>query len=212
MLEWIKSERSSLIPKVDGQLLCSTIDPVLEGRRWAEKVTAISRDWESFIVLGLGGGYHISALAALLPDTEILVINDNVGLERELLSRRGPLPSNVTLLSGKKPRELTENVYFRSSLHCLYGVGRHVPSIRLNRDYFAKAEETLLGRKSHQLLEQVGGRPGLKAFLQTLDLFQDRQFAETEITILELHQAMQRRGRPVEREALPFLVLRELVK
>lgn len=212
MLEWVQSERSSLIPKLNGQLLCSTIDPVIEGRRWAEKVTSVSRDWEAFFVLGLGGGYHVSALAAMLPHTEVIVIEANRELATELLSRRGPMPSNVTVLSGLSILELENQVFVSSGLRSLYGVARHTSSFRLSREYFQQVESLMLGRRPIDILRQCDNRKGLSNFLKTLDLFQDKQFSDAEVNIIELHHAIQRRGKPLEKEAMVFMVLRELVK
>ncbi len=212
MLEWVQSERSSLIPKLNGQLLCSTIDPVIEGRRWAEKITSISKEWEAFFILGLGGGYHVSALASLLPDTEVIVIEANRILETELLSRRGPMPSNVTILSGMNQDSIRNQVFVRSGLRSLYGVGRHTSSIRLDREYYKSIESVILGRTPAEIRSQIDSRPGLSAFLDTLDLFKEPKFATTEITVIQLAEALRRRAKPLEKEAVTFMVLRELVK
>jgi hypothetical protein len=212
MLEWIQSERSSLIPKIDGQLLCSTIDPVIEGRRWAEKILSISKEWEAFFILGLGGGYHVSALASLLPDTEVTVIEHNRVLESELLSRRGPLPSNVTILAGLKPQEIRNQVFVRSGLRSLYGVGRHPSSVRLQKEYYREMEMILLGRTPSDIRLQSETRPGLSQLFQSLDLFQEKKYEKKEITVIDLVEALKRRATPLEKEAITFMVLRELVK
>lgn len=63
--------------------LCSKINPLLEGERWAKNVYDSQK--EVFVIYGLGIGYHIIALAKLLQEHQyIYVIESNVAVHKEV--------------------------------------------------------------------------------------------------------------------------------
>ena len=59
MLEEAQARNSERIAKLNGRILCSSIDPSREARKWVDLHSEISEDCETIFVLGLGCGYHI---------------------------------------------------------------------------------------------------------------------------------------------------------
>ncbi len=210
MLEWIESRTSHLIPKQNGTLLCSGIDPLAEAKKWVARQEGDIRSYDVFFVLGLAGGFHISQLAQSFPNSEIIVIEPLKDLERELLSRRGPIAENVTIISGLSPEEVKNNVFVRSGLKSLYRVLAYPTSCRLNKTYFEEIESLLIGRDKNSFMYHLEGRTHLRRFFDTLDVFQDKN--QSAITILDIERALRKRSAPLEREGMIFMALRELIK
>jgi hypothetical protein len=73
-------------------------------------------------------------------------------------------------------------------------------------------EMILLGRTPSDIRLQSETRPGLSQLFQSLDLFQEKKYEKKEITVIDLVEALKRRATPLEKEAITFMVLRELVK
>ena len=211
MLEWIESRNSQFVPRVEGLLLCSSIDPVIEGRKWAEKATEKDAPYEVYFVMGLGGGYHVSALAQMHPNAEIIVIEPSRDLEKELLSRRGPLPQNVTIVAGKKVEDVKSNVFFSSGLKSIYRVLKYPTSFRLHRDYFETLEKFLLARDPEILSEHLENRPSLREFFKSLKL-NSEDVSTKPLTVIDIASAIRARSKTLEREGMIWMALRELVR
>ncbi len=210
MLEWIESRTSHLIPKQNGTLLCSSIDPMAEAKKWVARQTGDLKSYDVLFVLGLAGGFHINQLAQNFPDSEIIVIEPIKELEKMLLSRRGPVAENITILSGLTLEEIKANVFVRAGLKSLYRVLAYPTSCRLNKDFFEKVENLLLGRDADSFSYHLEGRSHLRRFFETLDIFEDGN--SHSITILDIERALRKRSTVLEREGMIFMALRELVK
>ena len=80
----IQAKNSSLIPLFpDGKPMHSKYNPEQEGSVFA---STLPEDTKAVVVLGLGGGYHIQAIAERFSDAKILVF-ENSNDDIELLSR-----------------------------------------------------------------------------------------------------------------------------
>lgn len=55
----------------------SKYDPLHTSEKWAEKAVELIKPTEEVIVFGIGGGYHVDALAKILPNTQITVFEFN---------------------------------------------------------------------------------------------------------------------------------------
>lgn len=209
MLEWIESRTRHYIPKYNDVLLCSSIDPQSEAKKWLLKQTGDLTSYEVFFILGLGGGFHITCLAQKFPNAEIIVLEPSKELEKQLLSRRGPMPENVTILSGLSSTEVKQNVFVRAGIKSLYRTLTYPTSYRMNREYFGAVEELLYGRTQEALLYHLEGRNHLRHFFESLNIFEE---GNTDVTILDIERALRARKTPLEREAMIFMALRELVR
>ena len=149
-------------------------------------------------------------MALLFPDVEITVIETNSNLERELLSRRGPLPANVTLLSDMTVNEVRENVYIRSAVRSLFRVLKYPTSYRMAKEYYDQVEALLVGHCIDSLKYQLDARKDQKAFFEAIDFFDDP--SQTELTIVDIQKAIRRKARPVDRTGMIWMALGELVK
>lgn len=80
-IEYIESEYG-LIPKVNHRQLASRKNPVAEAELWSDRVQVVR---ETILVLGLGAGFHIKALAVKYPDKNIYVYEN----EEDIKSKFG---------------------------------------------------------------------------------------------------------------------------
>lgn len=212
VLEWVETRTYQFVPKDRGQLLCSSIDPVGEAKKWFEKnFSNRNESYEVVFILGLAGGFHVSQVASAFFDAEIVVVEPNFELTEELLSRRGKLPDNVTLLSGMKIEEVKRNVFVRSGLRSRYKVASYPTSFRLDREYYEKIQKFLIGRDLASFQAHLETRIDQKHFFESLlavqpDLLHDN------ITVLDIERAIRKRAKPLEHEGMVWMALRELVK
>lgn len=82
-----------------GRTLCSSRDPLREGEKWASLVQA--KFGGKVVILGLGLGYHVQALASLRPDLLIHVFDLH-----ETLLQRFESPRQVILHKSSSPMYL----------------------------------------------------------------------------------------------------------
>lgn len=211
MIEWVESRNNLMVPMQNGVLLCSSIDPVAEAKKWVEKYIADINEYEVIFILGLAGGFHIKQLAQAIPDTEIIVIESLKPLEKELLSRRGPLQDNVTILAGYSINELKQNVYFRAGVKSIYRILKYPTSCRLNSDYYENVERLLCGHDYESLQFHLDGRQHLKSLFDEINL--KKECSDTEnITILDVEKSIRKKNKELSRDAMIFMTLRELVR
>lgn len=209
MIEWVESRNSMFVPQQNGSLLCSFIDPVNEAKKWVQGLPSNLGEYDVIFVLGLAGGFHVNLLSQSFPEKEIIVIEPVKQLGRELLSRRGPLPTNVTLLLGLDIDGLKKSIFLNSGIKSLYRVVKFPASWRLNENYFRKTESLLLGHEKSALEFHLQGRTRLRDFFSNLNLTPANIH---QITILDITRAIQQRADPLQREGKILMALRELVK
>lgn len=208
MIEWIEARSGQWVPREDGNLLCSSIDPSSEGKKWVERYAASAGHFDVLVVLGLAGGYHIQALAQQFPHLEILVIEKNGDLEAELLSRRGRWPENVTIIAGNSLEALENNVFVRAALRTIFRVVKYPTSVRSHEEYYDKVVSFFSGRTPSGFRDQSRLRNGMKELARDLE-FQDRNEG---LSVLDIERAIKARERTTEREAVIWFALRELVQ
>lgn len=148
-----RSGANSAIIKQTGENpyhLHSTIDPVQEALEWASYIQL--EEYTAYVIIGCGLGYHVRALWDKIPKNSILCV---FVTEEELdLGTQGKAKGPLYKLIDKRA------LLFRASE--LYDVGtlianrmidfdikkvqlcKYYPAMRMNADYFALCEETLV--------------------------------------------------------------------
>jgi hypothetical protein len=212
MIEWVETRTLHHVPRDRGQLLCSSIDPIAESKKWFEKSFDKSNErYEAIFILGLAGGFHVAQVAGAFPDAEIIVVESNFELGDELQSRRGPISDNVTLLAGLKFDEIKKNIFIKSGIKSLYKVVCYPTSYRLDKTYYEKVNSFLLGRTSDAFALHLQARRDQKHFFESL-LEYDVDLFKNNITVLDIERAVRARNKPLEYEGMVWMALRELVK
>lgn len=157
MLEWEEGRNGTRIPKWNGRLLASRVDPSREAVQWAQRAGARVRGVRSAFVLGLGGGFHVSELAHRNPSLRIVVFEPASGLVESFL-RSAQVFSNVVVLNPPRGAQLLNEPAVQAAVCESYVVLRHAPSIRCREDEFADCERWLLGRDSQSFYALLQAR------------------------------------------------------
>lgn len=160
-VEWIESP-VGLIPKVNHRQLCSKKDPKGEASIWVERLQLVKA---RVVVLGLAGGYHVSALKNKYPEKEIIVFE-----HIEEISRK--IKTNALLYTDIE--KLLGDLYLNGEGS--FQVVFHPASYALHRELYDQYLKVLTGRDI-QYRDQILGLLGMKGSLNPgVELSIDRDF------------------------------------
>jgi hypothetical protein len=166
----IENSRTGLpVLKKDDRFLASSVDPLREAQTWAAKVLAGVDLQESIIVLGLGSGYHVSALKEFSPRSEVIVIENDPEVIQQVLSILPQLRA-LTVICIPDWTKLNENRVFCDAVGGLYRVAPYAPSCQIEKSYFRAVTALLLGRDKLAFLYLVKARPELLGLLHPASL------------------------------------------
>lgn len=205
-LTWEKSQTGVTVPRWEGRLLASRIDPWQEAASWAQRRWPFINKVKSVIVLGVGGGFHVVA-AAERSSAQIVVVEK----ERELLNAIWPdlekrLGDRLTFVQVERPSDLRASPLIRQALGASFTVLEHPPSVATSREFYSECSSILLGREWGSLTWQWRLR-GLPDFDSEPKLTRGQN-------ALSIHDLSETRfmRESTEKEKLLLQALRELVK
>ncbi len=115
MISFSENHESSLIAFEDGQALASTRDPRAEGLKWAYSLGAIPT--KQVVVVGLGTGFHLAALADVDPDVQITVIESRESLVPVFRSQFPELADRVRVIIAQNVNDLVKTDVFEEVIH-----------------------------------------------------------------------------------------------
>lgn len=150
--------------KKNGRFLGSSFDPVKEAQAWAAKIAPSVVPGCSVFVLGLGSGYHVTALCEACPNTPIIVIDGDEELAGEIL-KLWPTLKRADLVIEKDSGKLIGHGRFLDGLCGSYIIAKHGPSCQINHVYFSAVERLLLGRDKDSFITQLKARPELQPLI-----------------------------------------------
>ena len=148
MIEKVSSKSGHTVFKWSGRLVCTSLDPIREARDWVKKHQRRLTDLSTFVVLGVGCGYHIAELRRRYPQAKILAIDicqEMVKLTQELQSLD---TQGVESIVVNSPQALLQNTHLMAALGQAYAVVRFHPSTQWSVESYDHIESTLLGRNS----------------------------------------------------------------
>ncbi len=135
----------AILPDGSERVIHSLFDPVGEGKRFAERVSA--QEDEIVLVLGVGMGYHVASLAERLPSNQIVAACPLVGMRE--LRREARLhqnfPDNVLLLEGLSPKDVVAKVLgvrVRKGMPAIK-VFSYLPIRQIHPEFFEEVERLL---------------------------------------------------------------------
>jgi hypothetical protein len=215
MIQTETSRSGHFILKRDGRFLASSFDPVREGHVWAAHAvgTAEALGCHTFLVLGLGCGYHVSSLSSAMTDAghvdkKILVIEASAEVAKETLAQITFAP-NVTVLVEPLARQLLGHAAICEALSDTHVVLPHHASFACDLEFYSFAQSLLLSRDMTSFLLQLRLHPELYAAFDQTEL---RRLAASNdpVTIQTLRQLFRKDGK-LSHERRMWKALEELI-
>lgn len=151
MIELTTAKDGARIFTWQGKLVCSGVRPVREAEKWADGKSERFRDCKVVIVLGLANGFHAVEIAKRFPGLRVCVVNDNNEFlvpSAQVLDIQSSYFEVITLKSAD---DLKSNSKIRKILNLPYSVVEFPPATALNRDFYNKVGELLVGRTQEAL-------------------------------------------------------------
>lgn len=107
MISFSENHESCLVSFEEGQPLASLRDPRGEALKWVYSLGAFPSS--HIVVVGLGSGFHISALADLDPTVRITVVDSRASLIPVFRSQFPELEGRVEILIAENVQELMKS-------------------------------------------------------------------------------------------------------
>lgn len=192
---------SRLIPYEAGEPLVSLQDPQGQGLKWVYSLGSLPTD--HVIVVGLGSGFHVAALADFDPQLKITVIDNREALFRVFESQFPELEGRVRLISLQHAREIFKTELFEELPRTVPYVVSFVECWGQQSEFFHEVFAHVSGRslESIQYHFKEFGINIKAAFLKNHDL----------LSLKDLHAVIESSKMPENKKQI-FRVLNELVK
>lgn len=139
-----ENHEGSLISFEAGQALVSLRDPQGQGLKWAYSLGAMPTS--HVIVVGLGSGFHVAALADVDPNLKITVIENRESLLRVFWSQFPELENRVEILTLQKAQDIFKTDLFTEILNQAPYVLSFIESWGEQSDFFTEVFAHLSGR------------------------------------------------------------------
>jgi len=146
MLEWISTPYGEIIPKFNGNLLASKIDPQKEAKIWVESTRSQIESAKKHFLLGVGAGHHALELSRQYPERDFIFIEKLESLSASPVYVEIRVMSNVELLIGQDEKQILKNERVQRALGDLFTVLAHSPSRNISTEYYSRVLATLTAR------------------------------------------------------------------
>lgn len=206
MIEWQDAKSGARVPRWKGRLLASRLDPEAEARDWFLRRTSFVERVKTVIVLGVGGGFHISEILRRTSASVVVVEPEaelGLAVMPALIEKFG---ERVKMVCVQRAADLRNNDQVRSALGSSFIVLEHPASVAGSREFFSECAGQLIAREWGTLTWQWK----LKGF-PDLDSQPKVSRCEEPLTIYDIENTELVRD-SAEREKMIFKALRELVK
>ena len=131
-----KSRNGLTVPYIEGVYLHSIYNPTKEADQLAEEYEQNLKSKNYVLVLGLGFGYHIEAIAKKLNhhhgSYKIVVLETNKALIEQFINTRAFEDTNISIIYFNNNVDLYSNPDFTNFLKHKPTVIRHEPSFSIN--------------------------------------------------------------------------------
>jgi hypothetical protein len=115
MITFSENHQSALISFEEGQALASVNDPHAEGLRWAYGLGALPS--KHVVIVGLGSGFHVAALAEIDPQLKIYVIDSRETLVPIFRSQFADIADRVEVIIASSEKDLRNSDAFEEIVH-----------------------------------------------------------------------------------------------
>ncbi len=157
----IRTSKTGLpVPVVNDVLLHSIYDPQREAENFINSNQHQFENKRKFLVLGLGFGYHIARMEALLQESKkpyrIFVIEPVKQVAKDFITERPVrFTENVTILTGENIQEFYTNEGLINFLLDSPGMIAHPASFNLHKNFFTNFLRYETGTDASSMLNSV---------------------------------------------------------
>lgn len=139
-LELKESRNGKLVPVLNGIYLHSIYNPEKEAQAFASNYIQSIKEKSRILVLGLGFGYHVNAIAELASAThkeyEITVYEPNEEIIKAFEEQGGFQNENIKIIHAQRATEVFDRKDFVLFLAAKPAIIRHEASYNLNKDFY----------------------------------------------------------------------------
>jgi hypothetical protein len=164
MLEWERDHNGNSIPKWNGNLLASKMNPEKEAQAWLERQSEKLDGQDTIFVLGLGAGFHVSALRARYNHSRIVVIETIKPIAEATLI------TDVLIWTPDSPADIFAQPEIPEIFSKRFAILRHGPSCRASPVQYSEIEGFLTGRDPRSLAFHLQFRPADAKFFERIAL------------------------------------------
>ncbi|MNL26986.1 hypothetical protein D3C87_1485500 [compost metagenome] len=115
MITFSENHESNLIAFEEGQALASLQDPHAEALRWVYSLGVLPS--KHIVVVGLGSGFHVAAMADVDPEVRITVIESRESLIQVFKSQFADVADRVDIVVAQSAHELQNTDAFEEVLN-----------------------------------------------------------------------------------------------
>jgi hypothetical protein len=195
----------SWVPVIKKTLVHSTVNPEKEAKIFVNVEWDRIKDAQSLVVFGLGGGFHISELLSR-KEFQISVIEANGSLVKAMIEKWPELLNRIDVFADFPPFQLAAELQQSGAFSQTYALLKHPASIRLYPLFYKALLQFLNERTLSRLRELSQQNERLSKFFDSLDISEDQL-----LTLPMVEAALVRRGTGLDKEALIWMAMRELV-
>jgi hypothetical protein len=200
-----KEGEGSWVPVINQTLVHSSVNPIKEAKFLVDSEWEKIKDVKSIIVFGLGGGFHIAELLKRR-NFDIFVVEAHRKLIEAMNLKWPSLMAQIEAVADHPPHLLMEFFQKSGAFAKPYAIFKHPASLRISPLFYKSVSQTLNDRTLSRLKDLAKENKKLTAFFESLDINHDQI-----LTLPMVEEALIRRNSGLDREALIWLTMRELV-
>jgi Glycosyltransferase Maf N-terminal domain len=206
VIERSLSRSQHTVLKINGNYVCSSVDPLSEAKKWVQKNNSKIQSVDTVIVLGVGCGYHIAALAKAHLQKKIIAIDIRSEFIDFAKSENSLDLIDVQFVSANSTAQLKTSTVIKKAIATSYTVLHFAAAKGAEKEKYNDIENFLLSRTEEGLQFILSERKDLGQIFQTQSM---RGTVADLISIKTLEKLM--RPEIEHDEKLIFQTLRELV-
>lgn len=209
MLEWIATPYGEVVPKFNGTLLASKVDPLKEARTWVAHHRKQIESAERHLLLGIGGGHQVMELAMQFPDKEFICIEvlESLSFSNQYAQIRAQ--TNIELILGRDEKKIFKNERVHKLLGDVFTILKHIPSWQVSPEYYGKIQSAFTAHDWKAFNQALKFRSREEMFLNELNFSQK---ASDELTAKNIVDFIESKEGDLSDSEMIWMALGELIK
>jgi hypothetical protein len=209
MLEWIATPYGEMVPKFNGTLLASKVDPFKEARVWVAHNKKQIESANCHFILGVGGGHHVLEAARQFPLQEFIAIEFLESLAVSEMYVQLRTLTNVELIVGEDEKKLFRNERVERALSDLFTIISHTHAQKISPKYYQELQDILVGRNWKSFNRVLKFRTEEELFLNEIN-FEPKK--SLNITAKDIISFVQNKDTELTDSETIWMTLGELIK
>ncbi len=140
MLEWVATPYGEVVPKFNGTLLASKVDPFKEARAWVSHYRKQIESSDRHLLLGVGGGHQVMEVAMQFQNKEFICVEFLESLSFSSQYAQIRAQTNVELILGLDEKRIFKNERVSKLMSEVFTIIRHAPSWQVSPEYYRRLE------------------------------------------------------------------------